>query len=202
MKRFVLSLCVLCATLFTFNSCGITWMDGYDDYVEYTYYDYMGGTPIIYRGTVPYYVIWNDGYTYMRVPYNRYEYIRQYPEVHYYYRPYSSNYQNYYNRDIYPGGIYHDYYDRYYYAQPTYIVPRTPRRYFNYNNRPSNSTFGSSRQGTNNAVVQPSYQQPQQNQSFGNMRRENMQNSPVNTNSNSLSNTQQQSYNSKFGGHR
>ncbi len=35
-------------------------------------------------------------------------------------------------------------------------------------------------------------QQPQQNQSFGNMRRENMQNSPVNNNSNSLTNTQQQ----------
>lgn len=201
MKRFVLALCVLCATLFTFNSCGITWMDGYDEYVEYTYYDYMGGTPIIYKGTVPYYVIWNDGYTYMRVPYNRYVYIRQYPEVHYYYRPYSSNYQNFYNRDMYPGGTYFDYYDRYYYAQPTYVVPRTPRRYSDYNYRPNNSVFGISRQGTNNnVVVQPSYQQPQQNQSFGNMRRENMQNSPVNNNP--PSSTQQQTYNSKFGGHR
>lgn len=101
---------------------------------------------------------------------------------------------------MYPGGTYFDYYDRYYYAQPTYVVPRTPRRYSDYNYRPNNSAFGSSRQGTNNIVVQPSYQQPQQNQSFGNMRRENMQNSPVNNNQ--PSSTQQQTYNSKFGGHR
>lgn len=99
---------------------------------------------------------------------------------------------------MYPGGTYFDYYDRYYYAQPTYVVPRTPRRYSDYNYRPNNSVFGISRQGTNNnVVVQPSYQQ---NQSFGNMRRENMQNSPVNNNQ--PSSTQQQSYNSKFGGHR
>ena len=97
---------------------------------------------------------------------------------------------------MYPGGTYFDYYDRYYYSQPTYIVTRTPRRYSDYNN----TAFGSSRQGTNNnVVVQPSYQQPQQNQSFGNMRRENMQNSPVNNN---LPSSTQQQPHSIFGGHR
>ena len=203
MKKFVLSLFVLCATLFTFNSCGITLNDGYDDYIEYFYYDYMLGTPIIYRGMDPYYVVWNNGYNYIRVPVNRYNYIRQYPQIHYFYRPYS--YQDYYNQDIYPGGTYFDYYDRYYYAQPVYVVPSIPSRFSSYNDipndRPNNSVFGSSRQGTNdnNVVVQPSYQQPQQNQSFGNMRRENMQNSPVNNNQ--PSSTQQQT-NSVFGGHR
>lgn len=177
MKRSILSLFILCAILFTFNSCGITFMDGYDDYVEYTYYDYIEEIPIIYRGTVPYYVIWNDGYAYRRVPNNRYVYIRQYPEVHYYYRPYS------YNRDIYPGGMYYDYYNRYYYSpQPIYNTPRT-----------NNGIFGSN-------TKRPTYQHPQQNQSFGNMRRENIQNSPVNNNPSSS--IPRPTYNGKFGGHR
>lgn len=202
MKKFVLSLFVLCATLFTFNSCGITLNDGYDDYIEYFYYDYMLGTPIIYRGMDPYYVVWNNGYNYIRVPVNRYNYIRQYPQIHYFYRPYS--YQDYYNQDIYPGGTYFDYYDRYYYTQPVYVVPSIPSRTSSYSDRPNdipnNSVFGSSRQGTNNnVVVQPSYQQPQQHQSFGNMRRENMQNSPINNN---LPSSTQQQTNSVFGGHR
>jgi hypothetical protein len=96
--------------------------------------------------------------------------------------------------------MYYDYTDRYYYAQPVYVVPSIPSSTSSCNDRPNNSVFGSSRQGTNNnVVVQPSYQQPQQNQSFGNMRRENMQNHPVNNNP--PSSTQQQT-NSVFGGHR
>lgn len=90
MKKFVLSFLVLCASLFTFSSCSkdMSYLDDVDDYVEYTYYDSLLGTPVIFNGLEAYYVGWKYGYgyTFTKVPDYKREYIRQYPEKHYFYK--------------------------------------------------------------------------------------------------------------------
>lgn len=51
--------------------------------INYTYYDYVYNYPIIYRESIPYYVIWNvNDWIYYPVPKTRYIYIHNYSRPH------------------------------------------------------------------------------------------------------------------------
>ena len=185
---FISAMILLTLSSCAFEATSFSTDDRYTEYIQYRYYDYGYNRPIIYRGSVAYYVIWDNGFIYTRVPSYRYDYIRYYDYPRYYYNPYYYDYSRYRpSEPLYPNRPY--YYNDTYYWNSSRFGKRN-----NYSRYERNGS------GTVQQTPKPSYKP-----SFGNQKRTERFQPKVDIKpSNTISRPMNNGSNNrgKFGGHR